>query len=351
MTTLRRIHTRVFLLVVAGIVAAGVGAGLAFARGNVAAIGTGVVVIDTNLGYQNGAAAGTGMVLTSSGEILTNNHVIRGATTIKVVVPGTNRTYGATVVGYSVSEDVAVLELTGASNLKTVTTGNSNAVKIGQTVRALGNAGGTGRITTVTGTVTGLHKSITASDGDGTSEKLTNLIETNAPIQPGDSGGPLVDTAGRVIGMDTAASAGFTFRGTGASDAYAIPILTAKALVAQIVAGKHSATVHIGGTPFLGVQVSLAQSTSFGGGFGSPTTPTVAGALVEGLVDGGAAQAAGLQPGDVITSVAGVAVTAPTDLSTLLLQHAPGEQVAIGFTDQTGVSQSVTVTLGSGPPQ
>jgi S1-C subfamily serine protease len=346
MTTLRRFHIRVALLVVTGLVTVGVGAGLAFARGKPAAIGTGVVVIDTNLAYQNGSAAGTGMVLTSSGEILTNNHVIKGATTIKVVVPGAARTYGATVVGYSVSEDVAVLKLSGASNLKTVTTGNSSAVKIGQTVRALGNAGGTGRITTVSGTVTGLHKSITASDGDGTSEQLTNLIETNAPIQPGDSGGPLVDTAGRVIGMDTAASAGFTFRGSGASDAYAIPIATAKALVAQIVAGKQSATVHVGGTPFLGVQVAAAQSARVGSpGAAAP------GALIEGVVEGGAAQAAGLQPGDVIISVAGGTVSTPTDLSTLLLQHRPGEQIAIGFTDQTGIAQSVTVTLASGPPQ
>jgi S1-C subfamily serine protease len=344
MTTLRRIHTRLVLLVVAGLVAVGVGAGLAFARGKAAAIGTGVVVINTNLAYQNGAAAGTGMVLTSSGQILTNNHVIKGATTIRVVIPGTTRSYGATVVGYSVSEDVAVLKLTGASNLKTVTTGNSAAVKIGQPVRAIGNAGGTGRITTVSGTVTGLHKSITASDSDGSTEQLTNLIETDAPIQPGDSGGPLVDTAGRVIGMDTAASASFTFRGAGASDAYAIPIATAKSLVAQIVAGKQSATVHIGGTPFLGVQVSAAQSA----GFGSPAVP---GALIAGVVEGGAAEAAGLQAGDVITSVAGGAVSGPTDLSRLLLQHKPGEQIAIGFTDQTGVSQSVTVTLGSGPPQ
>src|SRR5689334_20449938 len=137
MTTLRRVHTRVVLLVVAGLVAVGVGAGLAFARGTATAIGTGVVVIDTNLAYQNGAAAGTGMVLTSSGQILTNNHVIKGATTIKVVIPGTTRTYGATVVGYSVSEDVAVLKLNGASNLRTVTTGNSSTVRIGQTVRAL----------------------------------------------------------------------------------------------------------------------------------------------------------------------------------------------------------------------
>src|SRR3569833_1739352 len=100
MTTLRRFHTRFVLLVVAGLVAVGVGAGLALARSKPAAIGTGVVVINTNLAYQNRAAAGTGMVLTSSGQVLTNNHVIKGATTIKVVEPNTNHTNNATVVGY-----------------------------------------------------------------------------------------------------------------------------------------------------------------------------------------------------------------------------------------------------------
>src|SRR4029079_3599597 len=107
-------------------------------------IGTGVVNVRTTLGYQQGAAAGTGIVLTSNGEVLTNNHVIRGATNIRGVVPGTGRTYQATVVGYAVSEDVAVLQLKGASNLRTVAVGNSSKLRVGQPVTATGNPAGAG---------------------------------------------------------------------------------------------------------------------------------------------------------------------------------------------------------------
>ena len=113
---------RALTLASTALVAIGVVTGVALARTSAAPIGTGVVVIKTALAYQGGSAAGTGMVLTSSGEILTNNHVIRGATTIKVVVPRTSRTYTAKVVGYDVTDDVAVLQAVGASNLKTVAT-------------------------------------------------------------------------------------------------------------------------------------------------------------------------------------------------------------------------------------
>src|ERR1051325_2209170 len=126
---------------------------------------SGIVVIETTLGYQGGKAAGTGMVLTPSGEVLTNNHVIAGATSIKVIVPSTGRSYTAQVLGYSVASDTAVLQLQGASGLATVTTGNSAKLQRGQLVRATGNAGGTGRLVTVTGHITGLGKTITATDG------------------------------------------------------------------------------------------------------------------------------------------------------------------------------------------
>jgi S1-C subfamily serine protease len=107
MKVIRTLRTKVVLLVVVGLLAASAAAGIALARGTATPIGTGVVVIDTNLAYQGGAAAGTGMVLTASGEVLTNNHVIAGATTIKVVVPKTGRSYTARVLGYSRTVDVA----------------------------------------------------------------------------------------------------------------------------------------------------------------------------------------------------------------------------------------------------
>src|SRR5215468_1744252 len=169
-----------------------------------------LVDINTNLALQGGQAAGTGQVLTSDGEILTNNHVIAGATSIKATDIGNGRTYTAKVVGYDQTKDIAVLQLQGASGLQTADLGDSSSASVGQKVVALGNALGKGGTPSVaTGHVAGLGAAITASDaGAGTSERLTGLIHHNAGIQPGDSGGPLVNTAGEVIGINTAASSG-----------------------------------------------------------------------------------------------------------------------------------------------
>jgi S1-C subfamily serine protease len=311
-------------------------------------IGTGVVVIDTNLAYQGGAAAGTGMVLTPSGEILTNNHVIRGATTIKVVVPGTKHTYTARVLGYDATRDVAVLQLQNASNLKTAGIGNSSALAVGVKVTAVGNANGTGKLTSAKGTVTGLGKSISVRDDSGGTERLSSLIETNAALQPGDSGGPLLNSAGKVVGMDTAAATGFGFGFAAynrSPDAYAIPIGTALTIAKQIVSGTSSPTVHIGGTPFLGIEVGSAQATPFAGGNGA-----AAGVPVAGLVSDGSAAAAGLTVGDVITAVDGNAVTTSEGLQSVILAHKPGDAVNVAYRDATGQSQTTTVKLGSGPP-
>ena len=167
-----------------------------------------LVDVTSTLGYQQAESLGTGLVLTSNGEILTNNHVIEGATSIKVTDIGNGHSYRAKVVGYDQTKDIAVLQLQGASGLKTVKLGNSSTAAVGQKVVALGNARGKGGTPSVaTGQITGLDASITASDeGSGTTEQLTGLINHNAPIQPGDSGGPLVNPAGQVIGIDTAAS-------------------------------------------------------------------------------------------------------------------------------------------------
>ena len=150
-----RIHVRTALAALIALVAIGTGTAFAATRTTSHPIGTGVVVIDTNLAYQNASAAGTGIVLTPSGRILTNNHVIAGATTIRVVVPKTTHTYTARVVGYDTTADVAVLQLQKASHLKTVTTGNASSLKLGARVTAVGNAGGTGRLTSSRGNVTG----------------------------------------------------------------------------------------------------------------------------------------------------------------------------------------------------
>ena len=220
---------------------------------------------------QGAVAAGTGIVLTSDGTVLTNNHVIRGATSIKVTDVGNGRTYTAKVVGYDASQDVAVIQLQNASGLTTANLGDSSSVQTGDSVTALGNAGGKGGTPSVaTGTVTALNQGITASDeGSGSnSEQLTGLIETNADIQPGDSGGALVNSYGQVIGMNTAASSGTQFQsqsGQAAVQAYAIPIDHAESIAKQIEAGQGSSTVHIGATAFLGIETDGSSSGSSSG--------------------------------------------------------------------------------------
>ncbi len=219
-----------------------------------AKVDPGIVDIDTKLGYEEAEAAGTGMILTSSGEILTNNHVINGATEITATVVTTGKTYRAKVVGYDQTQDIGVLQLEGASGLQVIKTGDSSAVTPGASVVAIGNAGGVGGSpSVVTGTIEATNQSITASDeGGGNAEQLSGLLETNAPIQAGDSGGPLVNSAAEVIGMDTAASAGTRFAAQD-SVGFAIPINQALSIAHQIVSGPATATIHLGSTGFLGV--------------------------------------------------------------------------------------------------
>jgi S1-C subfamily serine protease len=329
-------------LVVVGLLvasAAAAAAVIALARGTTTSVGDGVVVISTNLAYQGNAASGTGMVLTSSGEVLTNNHVISGATTINVVVPTTGQSYKADVLGYDRTADVALLQLDGASGLKTVSI-SSGALSAGAAVTALGNANGDGEITPAAGTVTGLGQSVTASDEAAAAEQLTGLIRTNAGLQPGDSGGPLVNGKGQVVGMDTAASTRFGFQNVAATEAYAIPIANALTVAHAISSGAASATVHVGATAFLGVQVQAADS-------GAPS----AGAVISGVVPGGPAVSAGLAAADVITALNGHTVSSPTDVSALVLTEKPGSQTTVSYLDQSGTSRTASVTLGSGPPQ
>jgi S1-C subfamily serine protease len=311
----------------------------------------GLVDINTSLSYEDEQAAGTGMVLTSSGEILTNNHVIDGATSISVTDLGNGQTYSASVVGYDRTQDVAVLQLHGASGLQTVRLGNSANVSVGQSVVGIGNAGGTGGTPSATGgSVTALNQSITASDdGGGNAQQLSGLIESNADIQPGDSGGPLVNDSGQVIGMDTAASAGFQLS-TNGGNSYSIPINTALTIAKQIEAGQSSSTVHIGSTAFLGVLVEPASSSGgFGGGF-SQGGSQGSGAVVEQVLTGDPADQAGISAGDTITTLGSTTIDSASALTTALGSYHAGDKVKIGWTDQSGQSHTATVSLTSGPP-
>jgi S1-C subfamily serine protease len=306
-------------------------------RAGGASFETGVVDVVTNLAYQNGSAAGTGMVLSASGEVLTNNHVIRGASTIRVIDPSTGRRYSATVLGYSVANDIAVLKLKGAAHLHTVALGNSSTVRVGQPVTAVGNAGGAGGTpASARGKVTGVGRTITVSD-DGITERLTGLIRTDAALEPGDSGGPLLNAVGRVIGMNTAASVGFQFQA--AREGFALAINRARSLVRQIEAQRSSATVHIGSTPFLGVSVSFADDTGATGG------------VVGTVVSGSPADQAGIVAGDTIVAVDGQTVDSYAALSKLLLQHNAGDTVTVQWADTAGGTQTVSVKTVAGPPQ
>ena len=313
----------------------------------------GVVLIDTVL--SDGEAAGTGIVLTANGEILTNYHVVEGSTSIKVTVVSTGKAYTATVVGHDQTDDVALLQLKSAAGLTTATI-DDDTVSTGNKVAAVGNAGGTGTLTAATGTVTALRASITTeSEGSTAGESLTSLIETDADVVPGDSGGPLLDAQGEVIGIDTAASSGTEI------DGYAIPIERALSIVKTILSGDESSTVTIGAKAYLGVKIAAdaAGNGSYGynqgrggyGGYGSGDTSyqSSTGAAVAGVVDGGPAANGGLVAGDTITAVAGDAVTSADDLTIALAGREPGDTVNVTWTDSLGDSHTATVSLGSSP--
>lgn len=298
-----------------------------------AAQSVGVVDIDTVLGYQHAEAAGTGMIVTSSGEVLTNNHVVDGATKISVTVVSTGKTYTASVVGTDPTEDVAVLQLSGASGLQTAAFGNDSALAVGQSVTGVGNAGGAGGTpSAATGKITALDQQITASDQSGANaEKLSGLIATDAAIQSGDSGGPLYSAAGKIIGMDTAASTS-GFRTTAG---YAIPIDHALQLAAQIESATTStSTIHLGSPAFLGVSVAEANGQ---------------GAGVEQALAGTPAAKAGIGAGDVITAVDGTRVTSPKSLESTLAGYRPGQSVRVSWIDTAGRTHQAQLTLMAGP--
>jgi S1-C subfamily serine protease len=308
--------------------------------GNTSGVEAAIVDIDTTLGG-GAAAAGTGIVLTSSGLVLTNDHVVSGGEAISVRLTSTGEIFPANLVGQDTVHDVAVLQLQGASGLSTAPIGNSSTVNVGDGVTALGNARGAGGAPAVaTGTVTALDQQITASDSSGqTSENLSGMIQTNAPIQPGDSGGPLVNSNGQVIGIDTAASGGRTGPQPGVIQAFAIPIDTALNYAHQIIA--NPSTPPAGA--LLGVCVS--DSASPPGAVlisGSACGPT-------GVESGTPAAATGLGVGDVITSFGGTAVVSSTSLKLALQGDHQGQSVAIGWVDPSGQQHQATVTLAAAP--
>jgi S1-C subfamily serine protease len=369
------------------------------------AVSPAIVDINTTLGYSGARAAGTGIVLTANGLVLTNNHVVQGATSLSAVDVGNGQTYKASVVGYDKAHDVAVVQLAGASGLTTASIGDSSALKVGDAVVGVGNAGGVGgQPSSAAGSVVGLDTSLTAADeGGGDPEKLSGMIATDAQIQPGDSGGPMVDSSGRVVGMDTAgstssgsstsdASGGYGFGGSGSDGS----------------GSDGSGSDPFGGfDPFGGNGQGYGNGSSDGGssnggssngsssnggstssgsgdatGFAVPINTALdiarqivsgdtssgtvhiggtsflgiqvadangTGVQVAGVVDGAAAAQAGITQGDVVTAVNGHQVDSSAALGSLLAGTHPGDRVSLTWLDQDGQQHSADVQLGSGP--
>lgn len=290
--------------------------------------------------------AATGMVLTSSGEVLTNNHVVDGAYSIKVTIPNRSGTFKADVVGVDPSSDVALLQLEGVSGLPTVTTVDSSSLTVGQDVIAIGNALGKGGPPTVTGgVIAALDRSITASDPGRGSEHLSGLIQTDAEIRPGDSGGPLVDATGHVIGMITAGSANDS-TGVPSNVGFAITTSAALDIVNQIRAGEGGPTIFLGQVGFLGV--GLAAENLDAATAARLGLSVSSGALVECVVPAGPAETAGIRSNSVITAVDGTTIASKYDLGPALHVHGVGDQVRVTWVNKSGTHTSL-VTLTTGP--
>jgi S1-C subfamily serine protease len=310
------------------------------------AVTPGIVDVETDLGPTLGAA-GTGIVLTPSGEVLTNNHVINGAYSVEVVTKSNGRRYAASVVGYDRNHDVALLQIHDPGQLTPAAVGDSSSARIGDPILGIGNAGGAGgRPARAPGKIAELGAWISTSDElTGSTERLRGLIRVLADIRPGDSGGPLVDESGRVIAVNTAASVNYTTNvpnGIG----YAIPINDAMDVVATIRAGRSTDEVHVGPTAILGVTVSGPEQYPDGriAAWAKP------GAVVTDIASDSPAAGTGLRRGDSIVSFGGTTIDTPTRLTAVTGMHRPGDELDLDWVDPGGQRHTATVTLHDGPP-
>jgi S1-C subfamily serine protease len=302
-------------------------------------------IVDINTVSGSGQAAGTGQIITSNGEILTNNHVVDRSTSIQVTIAGRSQTYTAHVIGVDPSADIALIQVDGVSGLPTVSFASSSSVKVGDPIVALGNALGQGGTPDVSqGSITDLDQTITASEGGSKSEQLTGMLQSDATIYPGDSGGPLVNSSGQVVGMITAGDVQ-GFRSSASTVNYAIPSDTILSVVNQIRSGQASSAIIYGQTGYIGVSVqNLDASTA-----ARLNLNTSSGALVASVVPSAPAAGAGITRYSVITSVGGTPINNLDDLSNVLLAHKPGQKVSIMWVNSSG-THTATVTLGGVNP-
>jgi S1-C subfamily serine protease len=274
--------------------------------------------------------AGTGMIVSADGDVLTNAHVVENATDIKVTVDRENKTHDAVLVGSDPTADVALIHIQGVSNLPTVKFGRSANLRVGDAVVAIGNALNLpGGPTVTAGIVSALDRTL---DAEG--ERLEHMIQTDAAVNPGNSGGPLVNADGEVIGMNTAIAAPSTATNIG----FAISMDTARPISEDLKKGGGK----VRATTFLGV-TSVTLTDDVRQRFGIKATK---GALVYTVNPGTPADSGGLRPGDVITSLGGDGITSSDDLGAAVRKHKPGDKVDVKF-ERNGNEQTASVTLGS----
>lgn len=337
-----------------------------------------IVDVAASLRYDGETAEGTGLIINAAdGLVLTNNHVIRDATSVTVTLTSDGRRFPARIVGTDAPADVSLLQLQGATGLVTVPVGNSDAVTTGTPVVAIGNQAGVGGAPTAgPGIISGTGQTIQANDASsGFTEVLHDMLQTSARIAPGDSGGPLANAAGQVIGMITAVGSGAP-----ATAGYAIPVDDALAAARLIAVGHPAPGVIIGPLGFLGVVVpssaasdprtqihehsprtSLPSSppstrapclqTSAAAGVPAAIAPAHSGALVQGVLCGTGAAAAGLAPGDVITRAAGRPVTSPRALTAIVGGRRPGTFISVTWVRPSGARHTSLVLLDPAPAQ
>jgi putative serine protease PepD len=287
---------------------------------------------------------GTGMIIATDGEVITNNHVIAGATAITVTLYGQTKALPATLVGADPSNDVALLKINAPpSNLQAITFGNSRQLQVGDAVIAVGNALGlsAGTPTVTSGIVSATGRTVQAGDSSvGTTETLTNIIQTDAAINSGNSGGALVDSSGQVIGMNTAVASSSQGNAPAQNIGFAIPATTIQGLLAQL---RQGGTTHAT-KAYIGVEVEdETAETQQAYGF----VPS-SGAVVVSVESGSPAAGAGIVQGDVIVSFNGKAVKTAENLTTDVQASPVGSKATI--TLWRGKSKkTVSLTLGQAP--
>jgi S1-C subfamily serine protease len=293
-----------------------------------------VARIDTEIDYQNAYGTGTGIVLDPGGQVLTNFHVVQGADRINASVAG--RSFPAELVGYNRGQDIAVLQLIGASGLPVAPLGDSATLVAGEPVVALGNANGSAApLTREVGTVSAFGRTVEAEDAlTGSSDELNGLIEFAAPVRAGDSGGPVVNGAGRVVGVTTAASVNYRM-GPGGKG-FAIPINDALNIANQIRNRVPAEGIHIGPPSLLGVGVRT-------------TARSAPGVIIQEVLRGGPAEAAGLLDGDVLTTIDGTPINSATELTFVLDRHYAGDVIDLTWLDRGGQPRTGKATLAPGP--